>query len=75
MQCLLMLNSLDQYAKQIARSRTHGLLDINRLLVVDVAINELNAFNWARFLYRGNVKVYGSDMILRYFVYVWAPSY
>ena len=68
------LNSLDQYAKQ-TRSRTHGLLGMNRLLVFGVAINESNKFNWARFLYKGNIKVYSSDMILGHFLYVWVPSY
>ena len=39
------LNSLDQYSKQIARSRTHGLLGMNRLLEFGVAIIVLPSMN------------------------------
>ena len=39
------LNTLDQYAKQIALSLTHGLLGMNRLLVFGVAISVLPSMN------------------------------
>ena len=48
---------------------------MNSLLVFGVAINESNKFNWAGFVYKGNITVYGSDMNLGHFVYVLAPSY
>ena len=66
------LNSLDQYAKQIARSHSHGLLDMNKLLVFGVDINVLPSMNRVSsiglVLYKGNIKVYSSDMIVGHFV-------